>query len=100
MGSAAGYQCEACGYEFEAAEDFSFGMSGEVGTPVVCPTHGVGSADTGVNMMRGEEVTPEIAQRTQFPCPECGKEAPRWDRQTCPNCGGKWLPAGEEVLLE
>ena len=88
-----------CGHHFTAEEDFSFGMSGEVSTPVVCPTHGLDSADTGVNMMVGE-LTPEITGQRQFPCPECGKEVPRWDRKSCPKCGSERLEQGSEILFD
>ena len=99
IGSAFDYGCEVCGHQFRAEEDFSFGMSGKVSTPVVCPKHGLKSADTGVNMMGGE-LTPEISEQRQFPCPKCGKEVPRWDRKSCPKCGSERLEHGDEILFD
>ena len=54
MGTAAEYRCEDCGHQFGASEDFSYGFLGEVVTPVVCVEHGLGDADTGINVARGD----------------------------------------------
>jgi len=50
--------------------------------------------------MMGGELTPEIAEQRQFPCPKCGKEVPRWDRKSCPKCGSERLEQGDEILFD
>ena len=74
-------------------------MLGYVSTPVVCLNHGLYNADTGVNLLEGGSIS-EVEHKRDFHCPECGKDAPRWDRESCPNCGEKRLQAGAEILFD
>lgn len=99
MGSAAGYTCADCGYDFEAVDDFSFGFSGDVVTPVVCPEHGLVNTGTGINVARGQW-HPETERKKKFPCRECGAMAPRWNRATCPKCGGEHLATTTQIMWD
>ena len=86
MGTVEDFRCVDCGHEFTASGDFNYGRLGEVYTPVVCPDHGLNSASVGINLAKGERLPgePELA----YPCPVCRVLAPRWDRKSCPRCGG------------
>jgi predicted RNA-binding Zn-ribbon protein involved in translation (DUF1610 family) len=99
IGRAVTYVCEECGHDFVAVDDFDFGMMGVVITPVVCPTHGLDSADTGVNLVEGGSIS-EVERLQHFPCPECGKEVPRWDRKSCPSCGSVRLEQGDGIRFD
>lgn len=86
MGTAEGYLCEVCRHEFTATEANSYGLLGEVCTPVVCPDHGLVSVNVGLNLVRGEGKS-AVLRKQEFPCPECGVLAPRWNGRCCPKCG-------------
>ena len=100
MGTANSYICGVCRHEFSASEDFSFGFSGDVVTPVVCARHGVVEADTGINIARGDVITAVDKAKPAFPCPECGKDSPRWDRRSCPQCGGRNLDVADQIMWD
>jgi predicted RNA-binding Zn-ribbon protein involved in translation (DUF1610 family) len=99
MGISHEYLCNGCGNEFGAEEGFSFGFFGEVYTTVVCAEHGIGDAKAGINVAQGGEIS-SVERLETFPCPECGKEAPRWDRKTCPKCGAETLEVVGEILWD
>lgn len=100
MGTAAEYRCAGCGYQFMATEDWSCGFSGEVQTPIVCGEHGIGGADTGINVATGGHIGPETTGKTTFPCPKCGANSPRWDRESCPKCGGQRLVFVSQIMWD
>lgn len=100
MGTAAEYRCDYCGHQFIGTEDFSFGFSGDVVTPVVCGEHGLCSGDTGINVARGDQITAEVRAKTEFPCEECRVESPRWDRRSCPACGGERLSFAGQIMWD
>ena len=88
MGTINGFRCSDCGYEFTTTADFDSGMLGIVVAPVVCPEHGIQSADTGAKALDRRDME-KARSRSAFPCPTCGRESPRWDRGSCPKCDGK-----------
>jgi hypothetical protein len=96
MGTTHGYGCRLCGHHFRASDAFSYGFLGEVVTPVVCPEHGLVSAEAGFNVRDGEW-RPEIARKRKFPCPECGVKAPRWNGKTCPNCASEQVEVRQVI---
>ena len=100
MGIAAEYRCEDCGHQFGASKDFSFGFLGEVVTPVVCVEHGLGGAETGINVARGDKITSADRAKTEYPCPRCAVPSPRWDRRSCPKCGGSRLDWLGQILWD
>ena len=100
MGKACEYRCSECGHQFSATEDFSCGFSGDVATPVVCRLHGLTSGETGVNLAAGGELTPALIAKQSFPCPDCGEESPRWDRKSCPGCGGQRLDFVGQIMWD
>ena len=100
MGTAMEYRCEDCRYQFSASEDFSYGFLGEVATPVVCGEHGLGDADTGISVTRGDEITSTDRAKAEYPCPRCGVSSPRWDRRSCPKCGGSRLDWLGQILWD
>ncbi|MCH9669011.1 MAG: hypothetical protein K0U80_14300 [Actinomycetia bacterium] len=100
MGTAAEYRCAHCGYQFSATEDWSFGFSGAVVTPIVCSEHGLAQADTGINVAAGGRIGPETTGKTRYPCPKCGADSPRWDRESCPKCGGERLVLSAEIIWD
>ena len=82
MGSGQDYRCTNCGHVAKGiSEDFDFGFSGDVITPVVCATHGIMSADTGLN---AQHDCWEAERKQSYPCPACRSESDLWDRRTCP----------------
>src|SRR5262245_13443565 len=98
MGRAAGYTCAECGYRAEfVADDFSYGFSGDVVTPVVCAEHGIISANTGINVIHGG--LPAHRKR-KFPCPECGVLSPRWNRKSCPKCGSDRIESDTVIMWD
>jgi DNA-directed RNA polymerase subunit RPC12/RpoP len=101
MGHAADYWCTACGHQAENVTDnFSFGFSGVVVTPVVCTEHGIVTADTGMN---ARDDGPLTHTEREFSCPMCGAMSPRWDRTTCPECGQKCMsvdPNGRDIMWD
>jgi hypothetical protein len=102
MGEARDYLCESCGYEARRVTgDFDCGFSGVVVTPVACPEHGVVTADTGLN--RRDDPGCDERWRDSYPCPECGRDCPLWDRVTCPTCGAPGMvvnPDGDMLLWD
>ena len=93
MGSMQDYRCTNCGYEATASEDFAFGFTGEVITPVVCATHGLVIGETGLNaQQRGWK----SKRRKSYPCSVCGRSSARWDRRTCPACGQPTMDVNPE----
>ena len=100
MGTAAEYRCEDCEHQFSASEDFSYGFLGEVVTPVVCGDHGIYDADTGINVASGGKITSADIAKAAYPCPECGVPSPRWDRRSCPKCGGSRLAFVGQILWD
>lgn len=79
MGSASLHRCRSCGYETDyITPDFDHGMSAVVVTPVLCATHGVAIADTG---LMAWDMDWESQKADEYPCPECGETCPRWDRR-------------------
>lgn len=100
MGMASRYRCGDCGHEFTAGEEFSFGFLGVVVTPIVCKTHGLVDADTGVNVAAGEEIRQEVMTKADYPCPECGVQCPRWDQRSCPNCSNAHLEFVGQILWD
>jgi predicted RNA-binding Zn-ribbon protein involved in translation (DUF1610 family) len=99
MGTSREYRCNGCGNEFSAEEGFSFGFKGEVYTAVVCTEHGIGGAAAGVNVAEGGEIS-SVEKLKTFPCPECSKDAPRWDQRTCPKCGAETIEVTGEILWD
>lgn len=97
MGITRRYKCSNCGHEFEAVDDFDCGMSGHVVTPVVCAKHGIADAETGTMAWDDDGI---MRSRGTFPCPECGTESPRWDRLSCPQCGGKTSVTGRFTVWD
>lgn len=84
MGSAQDFKCSNCGaVAHHVSEDFDFGFSGDVTTPVVCPEHGIVQAAT---ELRAWDEGWESNKAEHYPCPECGTMAELWDRKTCPTC--------------
>lgn len=100
MGTAAEFRCDDCGHQFSASEDFSFGFSGDVVTPVVCRAHGINEADTGINVAAGGRIGPEVRAKQTFPCRVCGVESPRWDHESCPKCGGEHLDFVAQIMWD
>jgi predicted RNA-binding Zn-ribbon protein involved in translation (DUF1610 family) len=100
MGTANSYRCEDCRHDFSASEDFSFGFSGDVVTPVVCARHGLVEADTGINVARGDAISSAVKAKAAFPCPKCGADSPRWDRRSCPRCGGRHLDFAGQIMWD
>ena len=100
MGTAMEYRCKRCGHQFSATEDFSYGFSGEVVTPVVCAEHGLGDANTGINVARGDKITSADIAKAEYPCPQCRVSSPRWGRRSCPTCGGGRLDFTAQILWD
>lgn len=100
MGMAWEYRCADCGRQFSATEDFSFGFSGDVVTPIVCMVHGLTAGDTGINLAAGGDLGPEVIAKQSFPCSACGSESPRWDRKSCPSCGCERLDFVGQIMWD
>jgi hypothetical protein len=84
MGAAFNYARTACGHRAQmVTDDFDCGMDGRVFTPVVCAKHGIAWGDTGIEAW-ADEKTPRL---DIYPCSDCKRPSPRWDRKTCPACG-------------
>lgn len=85
MGCSQDYLCKNCGYEAElVSETFDYGFSGDVVTPVVCPSHRIQQADTGLCAQDEDWWSRRLEA---YPCPVCRQDSPLWDHRTCPKCG-------------
>ena len=94
MGSAADYVCENCRHRAKGVtDDFDCGFSGAVTTPVVCKTHGILPAQTGLQAFQDGWTR---HKRKAYPCPECQTMSRVWDRHTCPACGSKTMVIDSE----
>jgi hypothetical protein len=69
-------------------------------TPIVCVEHGLGGAETGINVARGDKITSADRAKTEYPCPRCAVPSPRWDRRSCPKCGGSRLDWLGQILWD
>lgn len=89
MGHAIRYVCSACGHVTRpVTRDFDSGMFA-VTTPVVCPKHGIEQA----------AVKPKAPRQTKYPCQICGRLSPRWDHDTCPECGATGMGVDLQSML-
>jgi len=93
------FRCNGCGDKFSAGKGFSVGWSGDTYANVVCAEHGIGGADTGVNLNKGG-TWEDLEQRKIFPCRQCGTEAPLWDEKSCPKCGSEALEEIGQILFD
>jgi len=85
MGMAIDWVCTSCGEQaHDVCEDGDCGMDLRIVTPVLCAKHGIVWGETDL-VWDGED--PKLA--SAYPCPECGRMSPLWDRATCPACGAK-----------
>ena len=90
MGRLFRFNCNACGKKFSAEKGITAGLSGDAYAIVVCAEHGIGGADTGVNLNKGGD-RESLQKRKTFPCRQCGTESPVWDQKACPECGSEAL---------
>lgn len=86
MGQLFGFLCTGCGNVFHSEKGITVGWSGDTYATVVCAEHGMGGADTSVNLDGGGDWA-SLEKRETFPCRTCGAESPPWDQKSCPECG-------------
>ena len=99
MGQLFRFLCNGCGNDFSAEKGFTVGWSGDTYAIVVCAEHGIGGADTGVNLDKGGDWE-SLEKRATFPCRTCGTEAPLWDQTSCPECGSGTLEETGHILYD
>ncbi len=87
------YKCLQCGYEVEVYD--GKGLFGQHITAMTCP-----DCKTIQNIVVGGvigDVAPSFNTEVGRLCLRCGSEKITiWDKHTCPKCGGKMEPTGEQ----
>lgn len=97
MGHGNDYVCTACGERIPYVPgDFDYGFSAVIVTPVLCRTHGVVWAETGLS---AHDPGWRHKKRRSYPCSECGTDSPRWDRKTCPRCGERTAVPDPDTVI-